>query len=399
MNRDGRSTLAVRCACLLAAAGSLLGAGAVEAGETLAERRARIESMDPAEIAELRRAQEHFAGLDPSEQARLRDLHEKIESHPQSEELWSTVQRYCEWVQTLSQTERADLRDLPPAERIKRMKEIREQREKRKSRWAEGRAEFIKKQFPPQASDEEIEAFLHWIDGYVTRKGIRLVEGLPEPHRQRVEQALVEAEDDPTRRREILGFVWLRQQSPQGGKLPRMDEADLKQLESELPESARKWLSEKDADSRSALVARLIGVQIMSRYAFGFSGGPPPVVGDQELAKHLEKEISPEMRDWLLARPGDEQRRALWLHYMRSRWPGEIPGWPQGPPGSPGRMRGPGGLYPHRGGPSPADGFGSGGRGRAMPGGPRRQFPGRPPQAPEPPERAPENPSPPSRSQ
>lgn len=398
MSRDGRSTLAVCIALLIAVVISLAGAGAVEAEETLAERRARIESMDAAEKAKLRRARERFAGLDPAEQNRLRDLHDKIENHPRSDELWNTIERYCEWVRTLSQNERADLRDLPPAERIKRMKEICEQREKGKVRRAEMRAMLIKKQFPAAASDREIEAFLHWIDGYVARKGARLVEGLPEPHRQRVEQALAKVKDAPTRRLEILGMVWLRQQRPQGGKLPRMDEADLSELRSQVPESARRWLSEMDADALSVLVARLIGGQILSRYAFGFSSGPPPVVGDQELAKYLEKEISPELRDRLLARPGEEQRRALWWHYMRSKWPGDIPGWPQGFPGPSGRMRGRGRPHPAQGGPTPPGGFGPGKGGPPVPGGPRRQPPGRHSRPPAPPENAPGNSGQPPRS-
>ncbi|OHB81645.1 MAG: hypothetical protein A2V98_06845 [Planctomycetes bacterium RBG_16_64_12] len=375
MSRDERASRAVWIACLIVVPLGFLGSAAARAEETLAERRARIERMSPAEKAELRRAQERFAALDGAEQQRLRELHEKIEADARSEALWDVVEQYCEWIKTLTPSERAELLELPPAERIDRMKALRKQQAERKAQFAEMRArwrgEQIRKLLPEQAKHEDVGRLIRWIDEYLARIGPGLVEALPEPRRQQVEEELAKAKDDSARRCEIFGWLWLLQQLREPEKPPQLEPGDLDQWRSQLSEAARKWFEEKPLDEQRQLVGNLIRLTILGQYVYRYSGPPPWAVSDAELreaSKFLGNQIKPEAREWLLSRPREEQRRALWWQYLRSKWPEDMP---EGPPGPPGWMGRPGGFrWPPGGPPQPG--------GSTQPGGPRH--PGGPPQ-------------------
>ena len=142
MSRSQRAPVGVWAVCLTVTVALRLGGGPLGAEETPAERRARIERMDPAAKAELLRARERFDALDPAEQKRLHALNEKIEAHPRSEELLEVMGQYCEWVNTLSVYDRDALREVPPDQRIEKIKQLREDQANRKRAWQGGRGRF-----------------------------------------------------------------------------------------------------------------------------------------------------------------------------------------------------------------------------------------------------------------
>ena len=85
----------------------LVVAGFVAAGESWADRRARIERMSPAEKDQLLRQQQRFLQLAPTEQLRLRSFATELEKAPDAAELRQVLDQYCQWLLTLPVLERA----------------------------------------------------------------------------------------------------------------------------------------------------------------------------------------------------------------------------------------------------------------------------------------------------
>ncbi|MHC4404603.1 MAG: hypothetical protein ACYTG0_33535, partial [Planctomycetota bacterium] len=132
MAPDAKHRIAPRWIGLMLPLCGFAAAGLSWAGETLEERRARIEQMTSAEKEELRRRLERFDDLSEKEKNRLRQLHEAIESHARSEELRAVMHRYYEWIKTISPAEREELRRLSPEERIKGIIDARQKQEARR---------------------------------------------------------------------------------------------------------------------------------------------------------------------------------------------------------------------------------------------------------------------------
>jgi hypothetical protein len=343
MSRSERAPLAVWAVCLTVAVAVWLCGGALGAEETPAERRARIERMDPAAKAELLRARERFDALDPAEQKRLHALNEKIETHPRSEELLEVMGQYCEWVNTLSVYDRDALREVPPDQRIEKIKQLREDQANRKRAWLGGRGRFGGERLRKLASQEE-EVLGRWIDEYVARNVPKLLEALPEPRRKELLAELKQAESDPAGRRKLFLRLWMRWQLAGPGELMPVDESALQQLQSELSPETRERLDKLPPEARRWFVRGLIG-------AFVF------LHSQEELSEHLQKELAPEERDRLTNLPAEQARQQLWWYYVRSKWPEALPRFPEhrrggrrpggpfrGPPGGPSRP--PGGFEP-----------------------------------------------------
>ena len=348
-------------ACLIAVWSGGLWAGPLWAGQTPEERQARIESMDPTEKKELLRRQERFAGLDPAEQERLRQLHDQIELHPRRDELRDVMHRYYEWIKRLPPDERAALRELPPEQRIERVKELRhtqaEWNAKLEAIRAAWLAERIRRLLPGPVTNEDVEGLIRWIDEYVARNGPKVLESLPEPRRREIEGELAKAKHNPRRYREILGWLWLRNELHGRETLPQLDGSDLEELRSQLSETPGRWFDKMPPDKQRQLVGDLIRLVILGRYAHRRAGPPPWVISDEELREYgklLEDQKDPKTRAWLLSQPPAEQRAALWWQYVRSKWPELTPGRPEGRFG-PWRRPGPFGR-PRAGAPKPAGG-------------------------------------------
>ena len=101
-----------------------LGAAAPSVSDWAA-RRARVESLAPADRQQLARQQERFDSLTPEEQQQLRQFHDDLEADPNHERLRKVLGSYYNWLKTLGPGQRAELLDLPPAERVERIKKLR----------------------------------------------------------------------------------------------------------------------------------------------------------------------------------------------------------------------------------------------------------------------------------
>jgi hypothetical protein len=285
--------------------------GPVEAEETPAHRRARIERMDAERKQRLRKAQGQFEALDPAEQEELRELSRKIEAHPQADQLLTVMERYCEWLSTLSVYERDELRELPPAEKIEKIKELRARKANRRKGWAGGRGRFGGERLWKLASQEEA-ALGRWIDQYAGRNLPKLLEALPEPGRQELLDELQRVEDDPNARRKLFARLWMRWQLAEPGRPMPIEESALEQLQSELSAEIRESLEKFRPEARRFFVRSLIGTFVFLH-------------SQEELSEHLQNELTPEERDRLTTLPPEEARRLLWWHYVRSKLPDGVP--------------------------------------------------------------------------
>jgi hypothetical protein len=344
MSRSRSAPLAIWAVCLAVAVAVCLRGQPVEAGETPAERQARLERMDAADKQKLRQAQELFNELDKAEQKRLRDLSEKIEAHPDRDKLLAVMEQYCAWVvDKLSVYERDALRKLEPAERIQRIKELREEQASREKEWSRGRSRSGGERLWKLASKEEA-ALGQWIDEYVAANASELLEALPEPLQKELLAELEQAQDDPESRRKLFARLWMRWKLASRGRPMPVDEAAWERLHRQLSPDTRAWLDKFPPNPRRWFARGLIE-------AFVF------LHTQEELSEYLENKLKPADRDWLTNLPPEEMREELWRRYVRSKWPDALPPFPEHrrPPwrgGFPGRSPGaPGPRGPEPGGP------------------------------------------------
>ncbi len=86
--------------------------------DELTARKEYVASLDAARQQELLRRFERFSALPQEEQQRLRALQAAITADPNSERLLKVLERYHEWLKTISPTQRARLAELPAKQRV-----------------------------------------------------------------------------------------------------------------------------------------------------------------------------------------------------------------------------------------------------------------------------------------
>jgi hypothetical protein len=381
-------------------AGSLIVVKLARGDGSLDQRRAAIQDMEAAEQERLRRNFDRFSDLPPAEQERLHRLHEAIERESNADELRAVMDRYFEWLKTLSALERAELKDLPPEARIKRIGEIKQEqarREEERNLMGNPRGDWLgdamRNQGGRAPSPEDLPGLFRWIEEVAPKYEARFLESIPEDGRQQARDELKKA-GSPGREQDVLGQMWLRWQMWHPGELPPVTDEEFKSLRDKLTEETRQWLVEKsDADQRKVLTG-WIRFLVMQKFAFRRGGPRFQAASEKELAKFLET-ISPDERDRLLSLPGEEMRRQLMWAYMRSKMP-ELPSfyhpggrsWPGSRGGFGPRREGPpGGGRPAQPGDLPPQGPGNRGAGEGKPseppGEPIGDGPPRPPHRPE----------------
>jgi hypothetical protein len=104
----------------------LLGAGnGGNEGSRLAQHRQEIEQMTPAQRAQLDRNYRAFLEMSPELQQRYRELHLQLQAAENAEALRITLDRYRNWLKTLSPFQRDDLRAITDLdERVDRVREL-----------------------------------------------------------------------------------------------------------------------------------------------------------------------------------------------------------------------------------------------------------------------------------
>lgn len=338
-----RSLVVPRLVGWLAFFSAGLAAGALWAAETLAERRARVEKMSPAEKEQLLRRHDRFVHLPPAEQDQLRRLNRELEQDPDAPRLRQTMQRYYEWLKTLAPYQRMELTQLPAEKRVERVKKLLQEQAdtpaKRRVAKEPPRVEAIKrlvqeqaKRLGKQLEPQDIEGLFVWAAQMADRQAARLLESLPEPRRQEAQQQL-DSVRDPRRRRQVFGWLWMQWQAANPGKVPPLAAKDLAELRRLLSKSTQQRLEAMTTEQQWRIVSEWIGLLIQQERPL--ARRPEELISqetEEELALFFEHVLSEEEKDRLLSLPGDQMLRELWREYARSKllrtpaWPAEHAG-------------------------------------------------------------------------
>jgi hypothetical protein len=212
-----------------------------EPGASLAKRRERVAQMPEPEKQQLRERQEYFEQLDPAERQRLRALDADLAADPQGPALRRAMSLYYEWLKTIDDaTERAELRQRPPAERLARVEELRAEQ----ARQAERRL---------LAEDQEV--LRPWLEEAIRTR-------LPED-----ERAAFDAAEPGARMWLIGGELWRRYEGWQGAGnfAKKLTPEELTRLHDALSPEAQARLDARGMlEQQQALVGDWIGELLWS---------------------------------------------------------------------------------------------------------------------------------------
>lgn len=261
-------------------------------GETLDQRRQRVERMSDAEKADLNRRFREFSALSPEELASARRLHEQIERDPDRVHLEAVMERYCRWYESLPPFRKAELLAVKPEDRIKRVRSILDDQAK----WEASRP-----------SPQDALALTRWLDSYFARHEAEILKNMPDWFRRRMEGT------NPTmRKRMLLGshttdITWL----------PQPSSAEFSQLRQSLsPEAQSRLAGQPVAEQWKTVLGwtRLAG----GKQALGGAKGLR-LVEEQELSRFFEEGLQDDQRDRLLSMPAEVMQHELLRLYLGQR--------------------------------------------------------------------------------
>lgn len=288
--------------------------------------RESLQALSPEEKAALLQKKERFDALPKEEQDRLRALNSSISTATHSEQLHRTLDRYHEWLKSLTTKQRADLLELPAEQRIDRIKELMQEQERARLRDLGG------KQLP----EGDIDAIFTWLDEFMKQHEDKYLERLPEDYRKRLLD-----QEEVSRRRSLMRGIIMR--GPRND-FPMPMREDFERLLPTLSAATRAALeSAKTPDEKQQLARQWIFSAMISKVL--------PAASEEDLRK-VFNELAPDQRERLERKTPEEIKRELTWRFHWKQWPGREGGW-RGP-GGPG-FRGPGGLGPGGGPPKRAE--------------------------------------------
>lgn len=254
------------------------------AADSIEDRQAKLAAMPADAKQQLLVKFERFRQLPPAEKHRLHELHHQIEADPARDELLATLDRYAEWLQTLSAAQRAELMQLPSAERIERIRQL--QRERRE----------LHLPFYRQLSPQDREVVRAWVEK-------QSLSNLPADRRAEFEQM-----SDEERRRTLVRSFLQRFQPFDPQRRPTLAAlGEVASLIDQLSKPARDEIAQADPPQKLGILSGWVMQSI------GMS------ITEQQLRKYFEHDLSPAEQQRLLAMPGDELQRELRRMYFRSK--------------------------------------------------------------------------------
>jgi hypothetical protein len=303
------------------------------AADDWAARRAEVAGMQPAEQQELLRKQERFASLSVEEQDRLRALQATIDADPNGKRLHELLVRYHEWLKTLSPSQREELSELPPKERIQLIKQIQRQQQARQN---QARAAQL-------LSKQDMLEIVRWTEDFAWKNRDRLLEHMPDKQRKNFDKA-----DRSGQRRMLLFRALTAERARRSGGGPAVftiEQADIDQLAAKLSEPARQELAGAgDLPAQRRTVGGWIGMAV-HRLELGRAGRRLGSLASEDLLQFLQNEVPIAERDRLLKMPREQMLEELrGMYFQRGRGDGDPlpggPGFPRFDGKSPDRWKG-----------------------------------------------------------
>jgi hypothetical protein len=271
--------------------------GAAVAGESLDERRARIEHMSPTEKEHIERRQERLQQLDATEQERLRHFDAELEQAPQAAALRQVMGQYHDWLGKLPAAQRTELLALDANRRVERIAQVQSEEAGRAAR---------------RLGAADVQVVARWIEK-------RITEGMPLERRAEL-QRMPENE----RRRWVFGMAMKRTQMMEPNQwLPPVRETDLLELKDKLSPEARAQLTKANTPLQKHQLFAEWARQAVGDFLTRSGSGANDMAVSSERLKQFFEQLPNKERNGLLELPPDElQMRLRRLYFMQSR-PGE----------------------------------------------------------------------------
>jgi len=288
--------------------------------QQLAERQTRIASLDESARQELARKFERFQALAPEEQDRLRALQAEITADPDSKRLMQVLERYHEWLKTISTAQRAQLAELTPHDRVEAIEDIR--RTQRDAQLLE-----------PLTRDD-MRAVRRWIDELVQQHRKELEANIPERYRDWYQR-----QTDPSTKQMALVFrLFGRSRGGQDESNSKVTQEDIDRLTAKFSQSAKAELAKDTSpEAQRRLVRGWVFASLRRSSAWQRERRGNALVGE-ELLRFLQSEVPPAERERLLKLPREEMLQQLRRMYFE-RGGGPPRGSYDERPGPPGEFR------------------------------------------------------------
>ncbi len=148
---------------------------------TISERRAWIAALSPDRKLELNGDLEKFVALSPSEKQALLGIDDYLQANPeQADNLTRLMQRYHDWLKSLTPPERADLSDTTtPEDHLAEIRKIKQEQEWRLfARLGGGRG-----------APRDVDHLVRWLQDFAGQHEKEILEALPEDRQQDFKKA------------------------------------------------------------------------------------------------------------------------------------------------------------------------------------------------------------------
>jgi hypothetical protein len=278
------------------------GAARAKGADNLTTRRDEIASMQPAQQQELLRKQERFSALPKEDQDRLRKLQAEIDADPSAKELHQVLERYHEWLKTLTPTQRAELADMPPDKRVEQIQRI--QRQQHSSRERARQAELLSRQ--------DVHEVVKWTEEIAWKHKDLLVSQMSDTQRRAFEK-------NPRPKQALPMIALFSERARRGGGsnlFAQVRQPDIDRLAAKLSEPAKNELA---AAGNLGAQRRKVGGWLGLAMHLQFNQGPRrmgPLVGE-DLVRFLQNDVPASERERLLKlRPEEMQDELAKLRAM-----------------------------------------------------------------------------------
>lgn len=274
---------------------SAIDAGPSTTGEDLDARRAKIAQLEPSEQQELFRKYERFRAMPPEEQQRLRALQAEISADPHAGHLQQVLERYHEWLKTITPSQRATLAELPPQDRIKQIERIRLRQK------ADEQLELL--------SRHDRRDIMSWVYALMKHHRDEVLAGMSPEERARFDEA------DSSAQRRWLIYRTFRAGTKSKPK-SRVAQQDIDRLAEKLSESARAELAKATTlEAKRHVVGMWVYATLHRSDSWRRGRHVNPLVGE-ELLQFLQNDVAPARREELLKMPREEMLRELRRMYF-----------------------------------------------------------------------------------
>ncbi len=276
---------------------------------SLTERRAWVEALSPVDKIDLRNDFEKFSALPTKQQQALRRFDEQLSADPDSAQLHHILQRYYDWLKTLSSVERANVLDeTNPSDQIKLIRQLRQGQMGQAFTWLDPGLNMLR--------DRDSAAVLQWMHEFADSHEAELTAAFPDQNRPDGQKS-----DERRRRRSLVWLAWQQWWGPSATATPPVTATDIHALHSMLsPEKQQQLESEAGLNEQITLVRHWVQTasaefRELAVQGFGRWGGLPNL----DRLNRFEQQLSPDEKKELAGLTGPEHTRKLMELFQKHR--------------------------------------------------------------------------------